>query len=43
MQFTEPDLLEATSNFADDHKLGFGGFGDVYKGWINGCYVAVKN
>ena len=42
MQFTEKTLSEATSNFSNDNKLGIGGFGTVYKGWINWSYVAVK-
>ncbi|CAN1783648.1 Cysteine-rich receptor-like protein kinase 8 [Linum perenne] len=36
-------LREATNNFADENKLGEGGFGPVYKGKMpNGQYVAVK-
>ncbi|KAM1186508.1 hypothetical protein FF1_015660 [Malus domestica] len=36
-------IQAATSNFSDDHKLGEGGFGKVYKGILaNGQEVAVK-
>ncbi|CAN6585108.1 unnamed protein product [Malus baccata var. baccata] len=36
-------IQAATSNFSDDHKLGEGGFGQVYKGILaNGQEVAVK-
>ncbi|KAM1295727.1 hypothetical protein ACFX2H_015483 [Malus domestica] len=36
-------IQAVTSNFSDDHKLGEGGFGKVYKGVLsNGQEVAVK-
>ncbi|KAL5206688.1 hypothetical protein ABZP36_034897 [Zizania latifolia] len=38
-----PTLLTATDNFAENHKLGEGGFGAVYKGsFPGGQEVAVK-
>ena len=51
--FTFVELKNATRNFRPDCLLGEGGFGDVYKGWINeqtldaakpgeGLIVAVK-
>ena len=42
MQFTEKDILQATENFSDSRKLGNGGFGVVFKGWINSSHVAIK-
>lgn len=33
--FTFNDLKEATKNFRDENFIGEGGFGRVYKGWIN--------
>ena len=42
MVFSEEDIVKATDNFSHVNKLGTGGFGEVYKGWINGTYVAVK-
>ena len=42
MQFTEGDLAIATKDFSDSSKLGAGGFGIVYKGFVNGCNIAVK-
>ncbi|MQL93740.1 hypothetical protein Taro_026386 [Colocasia esculenta] len=37
------DLKAATQNFSDENKLGGGGFGDVYKGFLNNeIIVAVK-
>ncbi|KAF8641904.1 hypothetical protein HU200_067614 [Digitaria exilis] len=36
-------LQSITINFSDDHKIGSGGFADVYKGLLrNGATVAVK-
>ncbi|KAK7322547.1 hypothetical protein VNO77_25932 [Canavalia gladiata] len=36
-------ILKYTSNFSDEHKLGKGGFGPVYKGVLpNGRLIAVK-
>ncbi|KAM1417830.1 hypothetical protein PS1_021545 [Malus domestica] len=43
LQFDFATIQAATSNFSDDHKLGEGGFGQVYKGTLsNGQEVAVK-
>lgn len=39
MQFTEK---ETTENYSQDRVLGFGGFGIVYKGLINGSFVVIK-
>ncbi|KAK2656646.1 hypothetical protein Ddye_009698 [Dipteronia dyeriana] len=33
-RFTYTDLASATSNFSDERKLGEGGFGAVYKGYL---------
>ncbi|KAF8080603.1 hypothetical protein N665_0932s0003 [Sinapis alba] len=43
-KFTYKDLASAANNFSDDRKLGEGGFGAVYKGYLNGLdmMVAVK-
>lgn len=43
-QFSYRELELATSNFSDGNKLGHGGFGDVYRGFLNSsnCEVAVK-
>lgn len=51
--FTYTELSNATRNFRSDSLLGEGGFGDVYKGWLDeetltaakpgtGLVVAVK-
>ncbi|KAJ4827075.1 hypothetical protein Tsubulata_013888 [Turnera subulata] len=43
MSYSYKDLKSATKNFNEDHKLGEGGFGEVYKGvFKNGKVVAVK-
>ncbi|XP_068322759.1 cysteine-rich receptor-like protein kinase 10 isoform X2 [Pyrus communis] len=43
LQFDFATIQAATSNFSDDHKLGEGGFGQVYKGILSdGQEVAVK-
>lgn len=42
MVFSEGDLLYATDNFSQVNRLGTGGFGEVYRGWMNGTNVAVK-
>ncbi|KAJ9537528.1 hypothetical protein OSB04_030261 [Centaurea solstitialis] len=43
-RFSYNDLATATNNFSDDWKLGEGGFGCVYKGFLSreGIMVAVK-
>ncbi|KAL9672850.1 hypothetical protein QQ045_029103 [Rhodiola kirilowii] len=40
--FSFLELKSATKNFRAEGLLGEGGFGGVYKGWINGTVVAVK-
>ncbi|XP_050369346.1 uncharacterized protein LOC126787519 [Argentina anserina] len=35
-------IKNATDEFSDSNKLGQGGFGSVYKGWLEGKEVAVK-
>ncbi|XP_010453085.1 PREDICTED: L-type lectin-domain containing receptor kinase IX.1-like isoform X3 [Camelina sativa] len=43
-RFTYKDLASAANNFSDDRKLGEGGFGEVYKGYLNALdmMVAIK-
>ncbi|WCJ18113.1 Concanavalin A-like lectin protein kinase family protein [Euphorbia peplus] len=43
-RFPYHELARATNNFKDENKLGQGGFGGVYKGFLQstGSYVAVK-
>ncbi|KAL7594842.1 hypothetical protein Lser_V15G30028 [Lactuca serriola] len=43
-RFSYQDLILATNNFSDDQKLGEGGFGCVYKGYLSrdGIAIAVK-
>lgn len=43
-KFTYKDLASAANNFSDDRKLGEGGFGAVYKGYLNSLdmMVAIK-
>ena len=40
MSFTEDQLMKASDGFS--HQLGNGGFGLVYKGFMNGSFVALK-
>ncbi|KAF4375957.1 hypothetical protein F8388_010106 [Cannabis sativa] len=40
--FTIKEIREATGNFDERRVIGFGGFGNVYKGDIDGVIVAVK-
>ncbi|XP_031483011.1 U-box domain-containing protein 33-like [Nymphaea colorata] len=39
---THTELVEATSNFSQGLKIGNGGLGIVYKGWIDSKMVAIK-
>jgi hypothetical protein len=43
-KFSYTELVRATNNFAEENKLGEGGFGGVYKGFLRemNSYVAVK-
>ncbi|KAI9110445.1 hypothetical protein K1719_018605 [Acacia pycnantha] len=43
-RFSYNELVRATDNFLEDHKLGEGGFGGVYKGFMRdlNSYVAIK-
>lgn len=34
-KFYHDELVTVTNNFSKAHKLGLGGFGDVYKGFLN--------
>ena len=42
MQFEFDLISTATDNFSPETKLGEGGFGEVFKGYLNGTFVAVK-
>ncbi|XP_051138813.1 L-type lectin-domain containing receptor kinase IX.1-like [Andrographis paniculata] len=43
-RFSYLELCRATSNFSDEEKLGEGGFGEVFRGWLRetNSYIAVK-
>ena len=43
-RFRYGELAIATGNFADDRKLGEGGFGSVYRGFLKdiNLHVAIK-
>ncbi|KAM4088584.1 hypothetical protein ACJW30_07G082200 [Castanea mollissima] len=43
-KFSYKELVSATNNFAEENKLGQGGFGEVYKGYLGdlNSYVAIK-
>ena len=43
-RFRYGELAIATDNFSDKHKLGEGGFGSVYRGFLKemGLHVAIK-
>jgi hypothetical protein len=43
-RFRYSELAVATGNFADDRKLGEGGFGSVYRGFLKdiNLHVAIK-
>jgi len=36
------DLETITNNFSEEHKVGSGGYGDVYRGWYKGQEIAMK-
>nr|CDM85947.1 unnamed protein product [Triticum aestivum] len=40
-QFRYSELAAATDNFSDDKKLGEGGFGSVYRGFLKGLRIEV--
>ena len=42
MEFTKDEIVSATSNFAEDQKIGSGGFGCVYVTRLRHASVAVK-
>ncbi|KAI9110432.1 hypothetical protein K1719_018592 [Acacia pycnantha] len=43
-KFSYNELVKATNKFSEEHKLGEGGFGGVYKGFMRSlnAYVAIK-
>ncbi|KAK1289051.1 Calmodulin-binding receptor-like cytoplasmic kinase 2 [Acorus calamus] len=43
VKFTMAEIYKATRNFSPNFKIGQGGFGTVYKGWLeDGTVVAIK-
>ncbi|KAM7275032.1 hypothetical protein ACFE04_016898 [Oxalis oulophora] len=40
-RFTHVNLASATNNFSDQRKLGQGGFGSVYRGYLNDLDIAI--
>ncbi|KAG1355025.1 U-box domain-containing protein 33 [Cocos nucifera] len=42
VEFSYSDLEQATQNFSDSLKIGEGGFGRVYKGFLRNTAVAIK-
>ncbi|KAJ8765498.1 hypothetical protein K2173_014620 [Erythroxylum novogranatense] len=40
-RFSYNDLVSATNNFSNERKLGEGGFGAVYKGYLNDLDMAI--
>ncbi|KDP41155.1 hypothetical protein JCGZ_03649 [Jatropha curcas] len=40
-RFSYEDLVSSTNNFSDERKLGEGGFGAVYKGYLNEIDMAI--
>ncbi|KAJ4803023.1 U-box domain-containing protein kinase family protein [Rhynchospora pubera] len=41
-QFSFSELVQATENFSDLRKIGEGGFGCVYKGFLRNTLIAIK-
>ncbi|KAF2320619.1 hypothetical protein GH714_029099 [Hevea brasiliensis] len=41
-RFSYQELVQATNNFAEEGKLGQGGFGGVYRGYLSNLSVPVK-
>ncbi|KAJ3702454.1 hypothetical protein LUZ61_006159 [Rhynchospora tenuis] len=41
-EFSLSELQQATENFSSTHKIGEGGFGCVYKGFLRNTMVAIK-
>ena len=42
-EFSFTDLKTATKNFKQDSVLGWGGFGTVFKGWVDEKTLAPSN
>ncbi|URE05566.1 U-box domain-containing protein [Musa troglodytarum] len=42
LEFSSLELMQATENFSNSLKIGEGGFGCVYKGFIRNTAVAIK-